>query len=173
MGPTAGQSPVSAAGLAVPPAGVKLAFDVGQRRIGVAACDRQASLAFPVATVDARDPWDELARLVLEYRPTALVVGRPITLAGADGIAAGRIAAWAGELAARSGLGVWLVDERMTTAEAARKLRQAGRSAKQQRLIVDQQAAVAILETVLAAERAGRGVGLWVEPDEDSSKEDA
>ncbi|MDR1078577.1 MAG: Holliday junction resolvase RuvX, partial [Propionibacteriaceae bacterium] len=136
MGPSAGRSPLSAVGSAALPAGVKLAFDVGQRRIGVAACDREAGLAFPVATVDARDPWDELARLVASHRPTALVVGRPITLAGATGIAAARIDAWAQELAGRSGLGVWLVDERMTTAEAARKLRQAGRNAKQQRLVV-------------------------------------
>jgi putative Holliday junction resolvase len=149
------------------PRGVRLAVDWGSRRIGVAACDRDGALAYPVATVDALDPWDRLADLVTEYEPTAVVVGYPVTLAGTPGLAADRIAGLAAELAdrlaARTGPGVWLVDERMTTAAAARQLHAAGRTSKQQRGIVDQQAAVAILDTVLAAERAGQTIGSRVE----------
>jgi len=141
------------------PQGVRLALDWGERRIGVAACDPAGLIAFPVATVDAVDPWAALAALVAEYRPTAVVLGHPIDLAGRAGPAARRIEDRAPALAERLGVGVWLVDERLTTAEAARRLRQVGRSARQQRGIVDQAAGVALLETVLAAERAGQPIG--------------
>ncbi|MDR0990049.1 MAG: Holliday junction resolvase RuvX [Propionibacteriaceae bacterium] len=140
------------------PAGVRVALDWGERRIGVAACDRFGQLAFPVATVAAADPWAQLAAIVADYEPVGLILGYPLTLAGEPGLAAQRIAALAPDLATRLGVAVWFVDERLTSAEAADKLRAAGRTSKQQRQIVDQQAAVAILETVLAAERAGQAV---------------
>jgi putative Holliday junction resolvase len=151
------------------PRGVRLALDLGERRVGVAASDRDGRLAFPVATVDAQDPWPELARLVAEHAPVAVVVGHPVTLAGTPGLAADRVRVRAAEVARRLGVPVWLVDERMTTAEAAHKLREAGRSARQQRRIVDQQAAVGILDTVLAADRIGQAVGTPVTPDKEDS----
>jgi putative Holliday junction resolvase len=148
------------------PAGVKLALDWGERRIGVAACDQGETLAYPVATLDGIDPWPGLAALLAEHRPTALVVGWPRRLDGAVGLAAERVAARAADLAGRVEVGVWLVDERLTTAEANRKLAQTGRSAKAQRRIVDQQAAVGILESVLAARRAGHPIGRPVASEE-------
>ncbi|MDR0417565.1 MAG: Holliday junction resolvase RuvX [Propionibacteriaceae bacterium] len=146
------------------PGGVKLALDWGERRIGVAACDPAETLAYPVATVDGADPWPALAALAAEHRPAAVVVGWPRRLDGTAGLAADRAAARAAEAATRLGVGVWLVDERLTTAEASRKLAHAGRSAKAQRRVVDQQAAVGILESVLAARRAGRPIGAAVAP---------
>jgi len=138
--------------------GVRLGLDWGERRIGVAASDRDGTLAFPVATVDAADPWAKLAQIVTEYEPTAVVLGLPTTLAGERGIAADKILARAPEIQSRLGVTVLLVDERLTSAEAGQRLREAGRNAKQQRGIVDQAAAVAILDTVLAAERAGHTI---------------
>ncbi|MDR1078098.1 MAG: RuvX/YqgF family protein, partial [Propionibacteriaceae bacterium] len=64
------------------PGGVKLALDFGQRRIGVAACDRDAVLAFPVMTVEAGQPWAELEGLVERFQPSAVVVGWPVSLDG-------------------------------------------------------------------------------------------
>jgi putative Holliday junction resolvase len=130
-----------------------LALDWGARRIGVAASDRDGVLAFPVATVDAADPWADLAALVGEYEPVAVLVGYPVTLAGTPGPAAANVTVQVEKLRALVDVPVRLVDERLTTAESAKKLHAAGRSAKRQRDVIDQQAAVAILETVLAAER--------------------
>lgn len=155
------------------PQGVTVALDWGERRIGVAASDSTGTLAYPVATLDATDPWPGLLKLLAEYEPTGLVVGLPRRLSGERGLAAERIARHAAELASRVPLGVWLVDERLTTAEASRKLHQAGRSAKAQRQIVDQQAAVGILESVLAARRAGRPLGGRVEQDGPAREEAA
>jgi putative Holliday junction resolvase len=108
-----------------------------------------------VATVDAEDPWDRIAALVAEYEPVAVVVGYPLDLRGEPGPAAVKMESRAEDLAGRLDIPVWLADERLSTGEAARKLHLAGRNARQQRGIVDQAAAVAILEGVLAAERAG------------------
>ncbi|MDR1448931.1 MAG: Holliday junction resolvase RuvX [Propionibacteriaceae bacterium] len=147
------------------PAGVKLALDWGERRIGVSACDENDTLAYPVATLDGADPWPGLARLLAEHRPVGLVVGLPRRLDGEPGLAARRIASHAAETAWRSGLPVWLIDERLTSAEAGRRLHQVGRTAKAQRGIIDQQAAVGILESVLAARRCGQeAAGLLAEP---------
>jgi putative Holliday junction resolvase len=68
-------------------------------------------------------------------------------------------------LAGRIAPPVFLVDERWTTVEASRRLREAGRAARQQRQIVDQQAAVGILDYVLAAQRAGQALALRVTPE--------
>jgi putative Holliday junction resolvase len=138
------------------PDGVKLALDLGQRRIGVAACDRLGALAYPVTTVDASQPWAHLEALIERFRPAAVIVGWPVGLDGRPGPAAQRVVGLAERLAGLVETPVYLVDERWSTVEASRRLRQAGRSARQQRLIVDQQAAVGILDTVLAAQRAGQ-----------------
>ncbi len=139
------------------PTGVRLALDLGNARIGVAACDREGLLAYPVATLPAKpEPLTEIRRLVDEYEPTALVVGLPRDLAGRDGIAAQAVRVRAATIAASLGVPVFLADERMTTATAAGRLRAAGRTARTNRSVIDQAAAVAILEGVLDAERAGR-----------------
>lgn len=136
--------------------GVRLALDWGGARIGVAACDPAGTLAYPVETVPAGP--SALARvraLVEEYQPIELVLGFPRTLAGTESHAALAIRTVAAQLAAElPGLPIRLVDERMSTAAAARQLGDAGRSARRQRRIIDQAAAVAILDSALAQERA-------------------
>lgn len=139
------------------PTGVRLALDLGNVRIGVAACDREGLLAYPVSTLAGKpEPLAEIRRLVDEYEPTALVVGLPRDLAGRDGIAAQAVRVRAALIAASVEVPVFLADERMTTATAAGRLRAAGRTARSGRSVIDQAAAVAILEGVLDAERAGR-----------------
>jgi putative Holliday junction resolvase len=142
------------------PEGVWLCLDWGAARIGVAACDREGSLAYPVTTVAAKDaPEAALDRLVDDYEPAAVIVGLPLRLDGSWGIAAETITAQAVALASRIAPPVFLTDERMTTGEASRKLHGAGKNTKQQRLLIDAQAAVGILDSVLTARRAGRAVG--------------
>ena len=147
--------------------GVLLALDLGAVRIGVAACDEQRILAYPVETLLVGDDIeDRIANLVEEYSAQALIVGYPIALDGKVGIAAQKIEHQAQQLAARVSVPVWLVDERMSSAEAHNKLRSAGRNAKKSRDVVDAQAAVGILELVLYALRQGYTIGREVEIEE-------
>lgn len=136
--------------------GVRLGIDWGTARIGVAACDPAGTLAYPLETVMAGPgAMARIGALVAEYEPIELVLGLPRTLAGAESHAAASIRKAAAELAAAlPGLPIRLVDERLSTAAASRQLAQAGRSARRQRGVIDQAAAVAILEGALAQERA-------------------
>jgi putative Holliday junction resolvase len=135
-----------------------LALDLGSARIGVAACDREGLLAYPVATVPARpDPLPKILSLIAEYEPVAVVIGLPVDLAGRNGPAAQSVRVRAGAIAdAISPVPVFLADERLTTATAAGRLRATGRTVRTSRGVIDQAAAVAILEGVLDAERGGR-----------------
>ena len=144
--------------------GVRMALDLGQVRVGVAACDRDGILAHPVTTVPGTDgSWSgddpalaQLLSVVAEYEPFEVVVGLPRSLTGQEGPAATRIREQAERLATALspyGVGVRLVDERFTTTTASRQLRAAGRSAKRQRQVIDQAAAVGILEHALELER--------------------
>lgn len=136
-------------------AGVRLALDWGSARIGVAACDPSGTLAYPVETVPAGPAaLPRIRDLVGEYQPIELVLGLPRNLAGEEALAAQRIREVADELAAAlPGLPVRLVDERLSSAAASRQLREAGRDSRRQRRVIDQAAAVAILEGALVHER--------------------
>jgi len=137
--------------------GVRLALDWGDARIGVAACDAAGVLAFPVATVRAGDAAvAEIGRLVAEYAPIEVLVGLPRSLSGGEGPAAVKVRGHAERLAVRTAVPVRLVDERLTTVTASRRLRERGLKARQQRSVIDAAAAVAILEQAVALER-GRG----------------
>ncbi len=142
--------------------GVRLALDWGKARIGVAACDRDGILAHPVETIPAGPTaLPRVAALVAEYEPMELVLGLPRNLAGEEGPAAQAIRQVAADLVGTlPGVPIRLVDERMTTVTASRQLSKAGRSARQQRSVIDQAAAVAILESALHQERTtGRPPG--------------
>lgn len=138
--------------------GVRLALDWGQARIGVAACDRDGTLAYPVETItpasDEALVLRRLKALVAEYEPFEVVVGLPRHLKGVEGASAAAARERAGWLAARfPALGVRLVDERLTTVTASRALRASGRSARTAKAVIDQAAAVAILTHALEVER--------------------
>jgi putative holliday junction resolvase len=143
--------------------GVRLGVDVGQVRVGVAMSDPDGILATPVATlrrdlnaeVDAI-PSDifELARLVDAYQTVEVVVGLPVTLAGKEGPAAVQARAYAERLTrAIAPVPVRLADERMSTVAATRRLAERGVRGKRQRAVVDQAAAVEILQGWLDAQR--------------------
>ncbi len=136
--------------------GARLGIDVGTVRIGVAASDPERRMAFPVSTV-TRGPAAaaEVVHIASEREATVIYVGLPLTLAGAEGRSAADARAFAQEVAERTGLVVRLIDERLSTISAENSLRAAGRSARRQRTIVDQQAAVVILGSALDTEKAG------------------
>jgi putative Holliday junction resolvase len=141
-----------------PGRGRRLGIDVGSVRIGVATSDPDAVLATPVETV-ARDRSNKhvrrLAALVNELEAVEVVVGLPRTLADRSGPAAADAIALADQLARRiAPTPVRLADERLTTVTAQRSLREAGVRAKGQRSMIDQAAAVGILQNWLDQRRA-------------------
>jgi putative Holliday junction resolvase len=152
--------------------GVRIGVDVGSVRVGVSASDPSGLLATPVRTL-ARDTSDaamdlaELGRLVAEVEALEVVVGLPRTLAGREGPAAVEARQYARRLAVLvTPVAVRLVDERLTTVDAHRSLRESGVDGRRQRAVVDQAAAVLILQAALDAERSsGRPPGELVRPD--------
>ncbi|MDB1088921.1 Holliday junction resolvase RuvX [Streptomyces sp. ACA25] len=148
--------------------GRRLAVDVGEARIGVAACDPDGLLATPVETVPGRDvptAQRRLAALVAELEPLEVVIGLPRSLSGREGPAAARVRVFAQETARRvAPVPVRLVDERMSTVTAAQGMRASGTSARKGRSRIDQAAAVVILQSALETERvSGRPPGECVE----------
>lgn len=149
--------------------GSRLAFDVGKARVGVARCDVDAILAVPECTL-TRDRYgadlDEAADLVEDYEAIEVVVGLPIQLSGGSTASTREARGWARQLAARVGpVPVRLVDERLSTVSAHQALHGSGRHAKDFRPVVDQAAAVVILEQALEIERrTGRPAGEPVTP---------
>jgi putative Holliday junction resolvase len=141
-----------------PGRGRRLGVDVGTVRIGVATSDPDGVLATPVETV-RRDRTDKhirrLTKLVDELGAVEVVVGLPRTLADRTGPSAIDAIAVADELAARiAPTPVRLADERLTTVTAQRSLREAGVRAKGQRAMIDQVAAVGILQFWLDQRRS-------------------
>lgn len=146
--------------------GTRIGVDVGDVRIGVSACDPSGILATPVETVAAGpDSMRDILVIADDRQAIEIVVGLPRSLSGEMGPAARKVRAYAAELAALAApTPVRLVDERMSTVTAQHSLRAAGRKAKQQRSVVDQAAAVVILQSALDVERtSGRLPGELVE----------
>jgi putative holliday junction resolvase len=141
-----------------PGRGSRLGVDVGSVRIGVASSDPDGILATPVETVRRDRSGKHLRRLAAiakELGAVEVVVGLPRTLADRTGPAAQDAIELADQLAERiSPIPVRLADERLTTVSAERSLREAGMRAKAQRGVIDQAAAVAILQGWLDQRRA-------------------
>lgn len=135
--------------------GVRLGIDVGKARVGVARCDRDGLLAVPVETV-ARDDGTtrRIVELAREYEAFELLVGLPISLSGGDTASTADARLVAGQLAAASGLPVRLVDERLSTVSAHAALRDSGRSQRSSRKLVDQVAAVVLLQQAIDVEKS-------------------
>ena len=146
--------------------GVRLGIDPGDARIGVASCDPSGILATPVETVPrGAGDLDRIAALAEELGASLLYVGLPRSLSGGEGPAAGKVRGFAQELAARvSPRRVHLVDERMSTVTAESVLRDRGKKGKKRRAVVDQAAAVVILQAAIDTERTlGRPTGEQVQ----------
>lgn len=144
-------------------AGVRIALDLGAKRIGVARCDRDAIMALPLDTLDATalDWTRQVQTLVEEYEAIEVVIGNPVSLRGVAEQASASVRERAVQLQQVLGATpIRLVDERLTTATALRQLREAGRDARAAKSRVDAAAAVGILEFALDVERrTGAGAG--------------
>lgn len=139
--------------------GVRVGVDVGSVRVGVAASDPGGILASPVVTLrrdsDTDSDITELARIIAEREAVEVIVGLPRTLAGRRGPAALAAEDYAARLATQvAPTPVRLYDERLTTVVATRVLSDRGVRGKRQRAVVDQAAAVAILQSWLDSDRS-------------------
>jgi putative holliday junction resolvase len=129
--------------------GAVLAFDFGERRIGVAVGELELGIAHPLETIDAAANdvrFARIAALLQEWRPVLVVVGLPLTLDGAEHRLTGLARKFAQRLQGRFDIETRLVDERLTSVEAQRDARASGMSARDSKGHVDQLAAKLILE---------------------------
>jgi len=141
---------------AAPERGRRLGIDVGSVRVGVALSDPDGLLATPLVTVRRDTAGGDLravAALVAEHEVVQVVVGLPRTLAGREGLAAEAAREFAGALANSLDVPVVFTDERLTTVVATRALRERGVKGRRQRAVVDQAAAVIILQGWLDSPR--------------------
>lgn len=147
--------------------GVRLGVDVGRARVGVARCDPDGLLATPLETVARRgpDPVERVADLAREHEAIAIVVGLPVNLRGDETASTSDAREFATLLAQRTDAEVRLVDERLTTVSAHSALRSSGRSQRSSRNIVDQVAAVVLLQQALDVEKnSGSAPGFRADP---------
>jgi putative Holliday junction resolvase len=144
--------------------GRRLGLDVGTARIGVATCDPDGILATPVETirVTSGDPdWTaeirRLGELVEEYDAIGVIVGLPTSLKGRDTASTAMARSFVDAfLTASPESRVEFVDERLTTVTAGAALHGAGRNTRQQRGVIDQAAAVVLLQAWIDSRRARR-----------------
>ena len=133
-----------------------LALDIGERRIGVALSDPSGLLATPLTTIHRRHHTadvDEVLRLVDEHDAERVVVGLPLELSGRRGTQAGRVSAFVRAMAERTQVPVETVDERYSTVQAQRQLRESGVKPSRNRARVDAAAAAIILQSYLDSQR--------------------
>ena len=148
-------------------AGVLLALDVGEKRVGVAVSDALGILASPLKTLQRTTTaalLEDIAELVRDHGAEAVVVGLPKTLRNTHSRQTQKVTSFADNLVKALDVPVVLWDERLSTAEATRILRgpddgrRRGASTKRRKRVkdnVDQVAATLVLESYMAAERAG------------------
>jgi putative Holliday junction resolvase len=151
--------------------GVRFGVDVGSVRIGVAKCDPDGMLATPLETIAAGETAiPKIIDLILEHAPIAVYVGNPLSLngqvtqstIGASEFALALVSAIAGHPEVAE-IEVRLIDERLSTVSAQRGLHEAGRTQKTSREVIDQAAAIIILEHALESEkRQGDFAGIEV-----------
>jgi putative Holliday junction resolvase len=144
---------------------VRVGVDVGSVRVGVAASDPRQVLAVPVATLarDRRNNGDieDLVRIVQERQAVEVVVGLPRQMSGQEGRAVRLVREYAEVLSARiAPIPVRFVDERLTTVAAHRRMAERGVRSRARRGLVDQEAAVQILQHDLDTRRGGGTSGV-------------
>jgi putative Holliday junction resolvase len=138
--------------------GVRLGIDVGKVRIGVARSDPHGMLATPVETVaraaTGSSDVDRLMALCLELEVVEIIVGLPLALSGARTASTEDASDFAERLFEAAGLPTRMIDERLSTVSAQSALHANGRTTKSSRPVIDQVAAVILLQQALDIERA-------------------
>ena len=129
-----------------------LAFDFGERYLGVAVGDTEVGMAHPLASIDARAAaarFRAVAEFIAEWKPTRLVVGLPLTLDGESHDVTRKAERFARQLQGRFGLPVTMQDERLSSVEAESRLRAIGRGGRRYKDLTHPVAAQVILQAYL------------------------
>jgi putative holliday junction resolvase len=132
-----------------------LGLDVGSKTIGLAVSDPLGITAQGLNTIrrkNKRHDFEQLQQIITQFEVSAIVVGLPLRLSGGEGTQSEKMRGFAAELQRRFGLPVHLWDERLTSAEANRVLRESDMSIKRRGEVVDRLAAVLILQSWMAAQ---------------------
>jgi putative Holliday junction resolvase len=136
-----------------------LSLDFGSKTIGLAVTDELGLTAQGLPTLrrtNKRNDFDHLRRVIKQYGVAELVMGLPLRLSGATGIQSDKVEIFAQELRKKFKLPVHLFDERLTSVEANRVLRESEMSIRRRAEVVDQLAAVLILQAFLEFRRSKR-----------------
>ncbi len=137
-------------------------MDFGSRNIGLAVSDELGVTAQGLPTYrrsNKRNDLDHLRRVIKQYGIAELVMGLPLRMSGDEGIQSDKVQAFAEELRRKFKLPVHLFDERLTSVEANRMLRQTDMSIRRRAEVVDQVAAVLILQSFLEFRKSSKGPG--------------
>ena len=136
--------------------GRRIAFDYGDARIGVAVCDPDGIISSPLAVLRAEDKnlRSEIQSLIAEYEPVQIFIGLPKQLSGAESSSAEKARTFGAMLAELSKIEIVYIDERLSTVSAQSKLREAGKSTRESKELIDAMAAVEILELGLQSARS-------------------
>ena len=135
-------------------AGRILAIDYGSRRMGLAVSDPLGITSQGIETLqrkNKRNDFSRLGQIIRAYDVREIVLGNPLRMSGAEGIQSEKVAVFAEELRQKFKLPVHLWDERLTSAEANRELRESELSIQKRAQAVDRMAAVLILQSFLQA----------------------
>jgi putative Holliday junction resolvase len=135
--------------------GVRLGIDVGTVRIGVARSDRDGLLATPLETIDRSTDYVQIIYgMISELSPVEILVGLPLSLSGQFTQSTRDALDVARQISRATEVPVRMLDERLTTVSAHSVMKAAGKNQKQSRSVIDQVAAVMILQNGLDAERS-------------------
>ena len=134
--------------------GRRLGIDFGLARIGVAICDSDGLIATPLTTLkNDKKIFSELSEIIQSQNIVGIFVGKPKQLSGVEGATVELVAAFSERLMESFGLPITYVDERLTSNAAEKLLKSAGKNSKDSRGLIDQLAAVAILELGIQIEK--------------------
>jgi len=140
--------------------GRRVGFDFGDKRIGVATSDRESILVSPHATILNNDKLvDKLMEIIKEVEPIYIVVGNPKHLSGDESAKSSDAIKFANLIKDIFNGPIYFVDERLTTANSYSQMREIGKSERDSKHIIDQIAAINILESAILNERSGTCIG--------------
>ncbi|MCS5720432.1 Holliday junction resolvase RuvX [Herbiconiux sp. CPCC 203407] len=154
--------------------GVRIGVDVGKARIGVARTDLHGMLATPVETVPRSSDGSDLARIreiAAELDAFEYVVGLPLSMSGGE-TASTQDARDFAVLLADGGIPVRMIDERLSTVSAQAALHRSGRNTRTSRPVIDQVAAVILVQHALDSERSsGNPPGILIAPSQGKGRD--
>ena len=134
--------------------GRRLGIDYGQARVGIAICDVDGMVATPLVTLkNDKSLFTKLTQLIDEHNIVGVYLGKPKHLSGVEGATVELVSAFAQRFSESFEVPITYVDERLTSGGAEKLLRAAGKNSRESRGLVDQLAAVAILELGIQIEK--------------------